>query len=80
MFLLKNEKGLTLIELLAVIVILGIVAAIAIPSIGKAINNSKADAHLANAREVLSIGKLAYASGDLPSVEKLAKNKNDIYT
>ena len=32
--LLKNEKGLTLIELLAVIVILGIIAAIAIPRIG----------------------------------------------
>ena len=32
--LLKNEKGLTLIELLAVIVILGIIAAIAVPSIG----------------------------------------------
>lgn len=32
--LLKNQKGFTLVELLAVIVILGIIAAIAIPSIG----------------------------------------------
>ena len=31
---LNNEKGLTLVELLAVIVILGIIAAIAVPSIG----------------------------------------------
>ena len=31
---LNNEKGLTLVELLAVIVILGIIAAIAMPSIG----------------------------------------------
>ncbi len=37
----RNEKGLTLIELLAVIVILGIIAAIAIPSIGAIIDNSK---------------------------------------
>ncbi len=33
--LLKNQKGLTLVELLAVIVILGIIAAIAVPSIGE---------------------------------------------
>lgn len=32
--LLKNEKGLTLVELLAVIVILAIIAAIAVPAIG----------------------------------------------
>ena len=38
---LTNQKGLTLIELLAVIVILGIIAAIAIPSIGNIIQNSK---------------------------------------
>ena len=38
---LKNQKGLTLIELLAVIVILGIIAAIAIPSIGNIIQNTK---------------------------------------
>ena len=38
---LNNEKGLTLVELLAVIVILGIIAAIAIPSIGNIIENSE---------------------------------------
>jgi len=46
--LLKNKKGLTLVELLAVIVILGIVAAIAIPSIGKVIENSKKNADRAS--------------------------------
>ena len=39
----KNQKGLTLVELLAVIVILGVIAAIAVPSIGGIIANSKAN-------------------------------------
>ncbi|HZG88492.1 competence type IV pilus major pilin ComGC [Paenibacillus sp.] len=42
--LLKNQKGLTLVELLAVIVILGVIAAIAVPSIGGIIANSKTSA------------------------------------
>ncbi|SDN82955.1 prepilin-type N-terminal cleavage/methylation domain-containing protein [Paenibacillus sp. yr247] len=42
--LLKNQKGLTLVELLAVIVILGVIAAIAVPAIGGVISNSKKNA------------------------------------
>ena len=41
---LKEQKGLTLIELLAVIVILAIIAAIAIPAIGNIIENSRVGA------------------------------------
>lgn len=38
---LKNRKGVTLVELLAVIVIMGIIAAIAVPAIGGLIENSR---------------------------------------
>lgn len=49
----KNEKGLTLIELLAVIVILAIIAAIAIPSIGGIIKNSQRNATKSNAHMII---------------------------
>ena len=42
--LLKKEKGFTLVELLAVIVILGIIVAIAIPAIGNIIDTAEEDA------------------------------------
>lgn len=60
---LKNEKGLTLIELLAVIVILAIVAAIAIPAIGNIINTQRDKAVLADMSTVISAAKIANTDG-----------------
>lgn len=54
----KNEKGLTLIELLAVIVILAIVAAIAVPAIGNIINNSEIKATKADALNILNAANI----------------------
>ena len=58
--LLKNQKGLTIVELLAVIVILAIIAAIAIPAIGNIIENSRYNAVKADAINVLNAAQLYY--------------------
>ncbi|EGQ22551.1 hypothetical protein HMPREF9372_2831 [Sporosarcina newyorkensis 2681] len=63
---LKNEKGLTLVELLAVIVILGIIAAIAVPAIGGIIDNSRIKAAHADAMNIMSAANLYFA--DNPDV------------
>lgn len=55
-----NQKGLTLVELLAVVVILGIIAAIAVPAIGGIIDNTKVSAHEANETMVQNAAKLYY--------------------
>jgi general secretion pathway protein G len=59
---LNNQKGLTLIELLAVIVILGVVAAISILAVGSIIEKSRHQAFVANAvamKEAASLHKRA---------------------
>lgn len=55
-----NQKGLTLIELLAVIVILAIVAAIAIPAIGNLISNSRVGAIKGDALNVYSAANIYF--------------------
>lgn len=57
---LKEQKGLTLIELLAVIVILAIIAAIAIPAIGNIMTNSKVSALQADGQNVLAAANIYF--------------------
>lgn len=59
----KNEKGMTLVELLAVLVILGIIAAIAIPMIGNMIENSQTKAAANEALNIIAGAKLADSNG-----------------
>ncbi|MCM3637278.1 prepilin-type N-terminal cleavage/methylation domain-containing protein [Sporosarcina luteola] len=61
---LNNEKGLTLVELLAVIVILGIIAAIAVPSIGNIITNSKVNALKADGQNVLAAANMYFVENN----------------
>ncbi|WBF56084.1 prepilin-type N-terminal cleavage/methylation domain-containing protein [Lysinibacillus sp. JK80] len=72
--LLKNEKGLTLVELLAVIVILAIIAAIAVPAIGNIINKSKDRAILAEASNILAGAKIAYIDGSCKAEENVCND------
>lgn len=64
---LKNEKGMTLIELLAVIVIIAIIAAIAIPAISNIIENSRVGAAKSDALN-------AFAAADLYKVDNAGAN------
>ncbi|WP_186576259.1 competence type IV pilus major pilin ComGC [Aquibacillus kalidii] len=62
---LNNAKGFTLVELLAVIVILGIIVAIAVPAIGGIIDNARNDANDAEDEMILEAARLANAAGDI---------------
>ncbi len=59
--LLKKEKGMTLIELLAVIIIIAIILAIVIPIIANVIGQSRDRATVSEALNIISAAKLKYA-------------------
>lgn len=52
--LLKDERGLSLVELLAVVVILAIIAGIGVIAIGNVIQNSREDAAVADVQQAFS--------------------------
>lgn len=60
----KNQKGITLVELLAVMVIVGIIAAISIPAIGNLIENTRQDAFIATAKNLQESARLVAAQND----------------
>lgn len=49
----KNQKGFTLLEVLAVVIILGIVASIAVPAIADTIEDNKKNSYVATARHMI---------------------------
>ncbi|WP_349408032.1 type II secretion system protein [Pseudalkalibacillus sp. SCS-8] len=78
---LKSQKGFTLVELLATIVILGIIAAIAVPSIGALMSNTKENAHEANIEQIEEAARLYVMAEDISSDDtvKVSKLVSDGY-
>lgn len=64
--LLKNKKGVTLVELLAVLVILAVIAAIAIPTIGNLVDNQREKAAELSYSNIMAAADL-YVSNSEPT-------------
>ena len=65
----RNRKGFTLVELLAVIVILGLLVVVSVPLMMKYINYSKSNAYIQDANKLVSIAEYKINSNSL-KIEK----------
>ena len=65
-----NSKGFTLVELLAVIAILGIIMIVAIPGVTMLINRSKSDSR-DSMEKTLEMAAKSYASGNIQALPKV---------
>lgn len=67
----KNKKGFTLVELVVVIAILGILAAIAVPKLGASRQTAAKTVHEANIKVLTSAATMYIADKGVPSTENV---------
>lgn len=60
--MMKKEDGFTLVELLAVIVILGIIVAIAIPAVGRVVDDARSDSRDAETELVIDAARIYFTT------------------
>jgi len=71
-----NRNAFTLIELLAVIVILSIIMGVAIPNVVSTLEKSKKETYISDAKKFLTLAKTSLATGiDKPTEGNLVKIK-----
>lgn len=75
----KRSTWVNISRIIGIVVILGILVAIAVPSIGNIIENSKKDAHIANAHQLVNAAKLAMINGDNSTSFTIAQLKSGGY-
>ncbi len=68
----NKKKGFTLIELLAVIIILGVLMIIAIPSVTTYIQNSRKNAYIDTAKNIVGAARNLVNSGKIQTYDKTA--------
>ena len=79
--MLKNKKGFTLVELLAVIVIMGILMLVAIPAISRVIENSRKDTFVDIAKSYANAAKTLWTADTLTcdGISSSAVDDGDYY-
>ncbi|MBS4007797.1 MAG: prepilin-type N-terminal cleavage/methylation domain-containing protein [Clostridium sp.] len=65
----RNEKGFTLVELMVVVIIIGVLVAIAVPIFGTVTRNAANQAHQANIRTLAGAASMHIAAAGRPAAE-----------